>query len=178
MNNLDALFNIGYGLYVITSNNGINHNGLIVNSVMQVTNVPNRIAVTIDKKNYSHDTIKKSGIMNVNCLSTDAPFSIFENFGFKSGRDNNKFSEITPKFSENGLAYLPQYINAFISLKVNVLQIYNNGKVQNRFLDWQHMEHVHQMVIDGLILLDGSVERYVYNLVVADTNHDVALPIE
>lgn len=119
MINTDALFNIGYGLYVITSNDGNRDNGLIVNSVMQVTNIPNRIAVTIDKKNYSHDTIKKSGIMNVNCLSVDAPFSIFENFGFKSGKDNNKFSDMTPLYSENGLAFLPQYINAFISLKVS-----------------------------------------------------------
>ena len=117
--NNSALFNIGYGLYVITSKdeNG-KDNGLIVNAVMQVTNTPNRIAVAINKQNYSHDTIKASGIMNVNCLSVEAPFSVFERFGFASGRDTNKFADITPLRSDNGLAYLKEYINAYISLKI------------------------------------------------------------
>ncbi len=114
----NALFKISYGLFVVTSNDGNRDNGLIVNTVTQVTNTPNRIAVTINKQNYSHDVIKETGIMNVNCLSTDAPFSVFENFGFKSGRDTNKFENIKPNRSANGLAVLPQYINAFISLKV------------------------------------------------------------
>lgn len=120
MSNVDnaALFKISYGLFVVTSKNGNRDNGLIVNTVTQVTNTPNRIAVTINKQNYSHDVIKETGIMNVNCLSTDAPFSVFENFGFKSGRDADKFDGITPNRSENGLAVLGQYINAFISLKV------------------------------------------------------------
>ncbi len=117
-NDFTALFNIGYGLYVVTSNDGKKDNGLIVNTVTQVTNTPNRIAVTINKQNYSHHIIKQTGIMNVNCLSTDAPFSIFENFGFKSGRNNDKFENITPLYSENGLAFLPRYINSFMSLKV------------------------------------------------------------
>lgn len=114
----NALFKISYGLFVVTSNDGNRDNGLIVNTVTQVTNTPNRIAVTINKQNYSHDVIKETGIMNVNCLSTDAPFSVFENFGFKSGRDTNKFENINPVRSANGLAVLPEYINAFISLKV------------------------------------------------------------
>ena len=114
----NALFKISYGLFVVTSNDGNRDNGLIVNTVTQVTNTPNRIAVTINKQNYSHDVIKETGIMNVNCLSTDAPFAVFENFGFRSGRDANKFEDITPNRSANGLAVLPQYINAFISLKV------------------------------------------------------------
>ena len=115
---LTALFNIGYGLYVVTSNDGKKDNGLILNAIMQVTNTPNRVAVTINKQNYSHDVIKASGVMNVNCLSTDAPFSVFENFGFKSGRNVNKFEGTTPLRSDNGLAFLPRYINAFMSLKV------------------------------------------------------------
>ena len=115
---LTALFSISYGLYVVTSNDGTKDNGLIVNTVTQVTNTPNRIAVTIDKNNYSHDIIKKTGKLNVNCLSVDAPFGIFENFGFQSGRDADKFAEIKPMYSQNGLAYLPQYSNSFISLEV------------------------------------------------------------
>lgn len=117
-NDLTALFHIGYGLYVVTSNDGNRDNGLIVNTVTQVTNTPNRIAVTINKANYSHDVIKRTGIMNINCLSVDAPFSVFETFGFQSGRDADKFAGMEPLHSDNGLAFLPRYINAFMSLKV------------------------------------------------------------
>lgn len=117
-NDLSALFNIGYGLYVVTSNDGKRDNGLIVNTVTQVTNTPNRIAVTINKENYSHHVIKQTGIMNINCLSTDAPFSIFERFGFQSGRSADKFAGLEFPRSDNGLAFLPRYINSFMSLKV------------------------------------------------------------
>ena len=71
---MGALFNIGYGLYVITSNDGKKDNGMIGNSVMQITNSPARVVVGINKANYSHDVIKETGIMNVNCLAVDAPF--------------------------------------------------------------------------------------------------------
>lgn len=117
-NDLTALFNIGYGLYVVTSNDGNRDNGLIVNTVSQVTNTPNRIAVTINKQNYSHHVIKQTGVMNVNCLDTTAPFEVFQNFGFQSGRTADKFANMTPLHSDNGLAFLPRYINSFMSLKV------------------------------------------------------------
>ena len=117
-NDLTALFKIGYGLYVVTSNDGKKDNGLIVNTVTQVTNSPNRVAVCINKQNYSHHVIKNTGIMNVNCLSVEAPFSVFENFGFQSGRNNDKFKDCTPLRSDNGLVFLPHYINSFMSLKV------------------------------------------------------------
>ncbi len=117
-NDLTALFNIGYGLYVITSNDGKKDNGLIVNTVTQVTNTPNRIAVTINKESYSHHVIKQSGKMNINCLSTEAPFSVFETFGFKSGRNVNKFENCDVLRSDNGLVFLAKYINSFMSLKV------------------------------------------------------------
>lgn len=117
-NDLTALFKIGYGLYVVTSNDGKKDNGLIVNTVSQVTNTPNRVAVTINKDNYSHHVIKQTGIMNLNCLSTDAPFKVFETFGFQSGRTADKFAEMNPLRSDNGLAFLPRYINSFMSLKV------------------------------------------------------------
>ncbi len=116
---LTALFNIGYGLYVITSNDGKKDNGLIVNTVTQVTNTPNRIAVCINKDNYSHHVIKQTGIMNINCLSQDAPFSVFQNFGFQSGRSADKFAGQEILRSDNGLAFLPMYINSFMSLKVD-----------------------------------------------------------
>lgn len=117
-NDLKALFNIGYGLYVVTSNDGKKDNGLIVNTVSQVTNSPDRVAVIINKENYSHHVIKQTGIMNVNCLSVDAPFSIFEKFGFVSGRNKNKFENEEILHSDNGLVFLPRYINSFMSLKV------------------------------------------------------------
>lgn len=113
-----ALFRIGYGLYVVTARDGDKDNGLIVNTVTQVTNTPNRVAVTINKQNYTHDMIKKTGKMNVNCLSVEAPFKVFENFGFRSGRDVDKFADCTPLRSDNGLVFLPRYINALLSLQV------------------------------------------------------------
>lgn len=118
-NDLTALFNIGYGLYVVTSNDGKKDNGLIVNTVTQVTNTPNRIAVTINKQNYSHHVIKQTGIMNVNCLDVSAPFSVFQRFGFQSGRTVDKFADMEVQKSDNGLAFLPRYINSFMSLKVD-----------------------------------------------------------
>lgn len=115
---LTALFRIGYGLYVVTSNDGSKDNGLIVNTVSQVTDNPNRVAVCINKQNYSHHVIKQTGIMNVNCLSIDAPFSVFQNFGFQSGRNADKFAGEEVVRSDNGLVFLTKYINAFMSLKV------------------------------------------------------------
>ena len=117
-NDLTALFHLGYGLYVVTSNDGKKDNGLIVNTVTQVTSVPNRVAVTINKENYSHHVIKQSGKMNVNCLTEDAPFKIFETFGFTSGRNTDKFANSEPLRSDNGLVFLPRHINSFLSLKV------------------------------------------------------------
>ena len=117
-NDMTALFNIGYGLYVVTCHDGKKDNGLIVNTVTQVTNTPNRVAVTISKENYSHHVIKQAGKMNINCLTTDAPFTVFEKFGFVSGRNVDKFADCEPLRSDNGLIVLPRYINSFLSLKV------------------------------------------------------------
>ena len=117
-NDLSALFKIGYGLYVVTSNDGKKDNALIVNTVTQVTDSPNRIAVTINKQNYSHHIIKQTGKMNINCLSTDAPFKVFEDYGFVSGRNTDKFAGQEVLRSDNSLVFLPRYINSFMSLKV------------------------------------------------------------
>ena len=117
-NDLTALFRIGYGLYVVTSNDGKKDNGLIVNTVSQVSDNPNRVAVNINKANYSHHVIRQTGILNVNCLSVEAPFSVFQNFGFQSGRVADKFAGWAEVRSDNGLRILPKYINAVFSLKV------------------------------------------------------------
>ena len=117
-NDMTALFRIGYGLYVVTSNDGKKDNGLIVNTVTQLTDSPFRVAVNINKTNYSHHVIKQTGVLNVNCLSVEAPFSVFEQFGFQSGRSADKFAGQKINRSDNGLVFLDKYINAFMSLKV------------------------------------------------------------
>ena len=117
-NDMSALFRIGYGLYVVTSNDGKKDNGLIVNTVTQLTDNPFRVAVNINKANYSHHVIQQTGVLNVNCLSVDAPFSVFQQFGFQSGRTADKFAGTKVNRSGNGLVFLDNYINAFMSLKV------------------------------------------------------------
>ena len=127
-NDMNALFKIGYGLYVVTSNDGKQNNGLIVNTVTQVSDNPNRIAVNINKANYSYHVIKQTGILNVNCLTVDAPFKVFENFGFQSGRNTDKFVNYPYILSDNGLPILTNYINASISLKVeNYIDLDSHG---------------------------------------------------
>lgn len=127
-NDMNALFKIGYGLYVVTSNDGKQNNGLIVNTVTQVSDNPNRIAVNINKANYSYHVIKQTGILNVNCLTVDAPFKVFENFGFQSGRNTDKFVNYPYILSDNGLPILTNYTNASISLKVeNYIDLDSHG---------------------------------------------------
>ena len=117
-NDMTALFRIGYGLYVVTSNDGRKDNGLIVNTVTQLTDNPYRVAVNINKANYSHHVIRQTGVLNVNCLSIDAQFSVFQQFGFQSGRTVDNFAGQKINRSGNGLVFLDKYINAFMSLKV------------------------------------------------------------
>ncbi len=114
-----ALFKLGYGLYVVTCNDGNKDNGLIVNTVIQVSDNPNRIAVNINKANYSCEVVDKTGVLNVSTLSEDAPFNVFQHFGFQSGRNADKFAgyEHAAK-SSNGLPYLTKYANGYISGKV------------------------------------------------------------
>lgn len=118
--NTAALFKIGYGLYVVTTNDGVRDNGCIVNTVTQLTSSPLRVSVCINKGNYTCETVRKTGILNVNCLSTEAPFSVFQRFGFQSGRTADKFAGIDYFIgrTDNGLAVLSKNTNAVMSLKV------------------------------------------------------------
>lgn len=113
-----ALFKLGYGLYVLTLSDGEKDNGLIVNTVVQLSHEPERIAVSINKQNYSHDIIRKTKKINVNCLTESAPFSIFEKFGFTSGREVDKFKGDKKTKLQNGLVALTENVNAIISLEV------------------------------------------------------------
>ncbi len=146
-----ALFKIGYGLYVVTSNDGKKDNGLIVNTVTQVSDNPNRIAVNVNKANYSCEIIEKTGKLNVSMLSEDAPFSIFKHFGFQSGRTADKFSDFEhAEKSSNGLMYLSKYANAYVS-----------GKVLDTVDLGSHMMFICE-VTESVILSDKNTMTYTY----------------
>ena len=113
-----ALYKIGYGLYVVTINDGVKDNGLIVNTVVQLSSSPERIAVSVNKENFSHDIIKKTKKLNVNCLTESAPFSVFEKFGFQSGRSVDKFKGDKKTRLSNGILAITDSVNAIIALEV------------------------------------------------------------
>lgn len=112
-----ALYNLGYGLYVITTKADGKDNGMICNTVMQVGDKP-LIAVGINKANYTHDLVKKSGLINVNCLTESAPFDLFKDFGFQSGKQVSKFRYHVVSRLSNGVIRLHSHVNAVIGLKV------------------------------------------------------------
>jgi flavin reductase (DIM6/NTAB) family NADH-FMN oxidoreductase RutF len=113
------MYNLTYGLFILTARDGEKDNGCIVNTVCQVTTEPNRITVCVNKNNYTHDMIMKTGVFNVSVLSQDAQFAQFKQFGFQSGRDVDKFAgyEYVDR-SENGVLYVTENTNALISGKV------------------------------------------------------------
>ncbi len=117
--NINALFKISYGLYVLIAEENGFDNGCIINTFSQVTNTPNRVAVVVNKTNKTADMIRKTGIFNVSIISESANFDLFKNFGFQSGNEVNKFVEFKDTArSSNGLLYLTKYSNAYISCKV------------------------------------------------------------
>lgn len=122
MNTLNptALHNIGYGLYVLTAREGDKDNGCIINVCQQVTDTPLQIMITVNKQNYTHDMIMRTGRFNVSLLTEHAPFEVFKHFGFQSGRDVNKFEQCEVEMrSANGILYIPRYTNAYISGQLN-----------------------------------------------------------
>ena len=115
----NALFKIGYGLYVLTTNYENKDNGCIINTVMQISDSPLRISVTVNKLNLTHDMIKDSCVFNISCLTVDTPFEIFERFGYHSGRDTDKFNDFDNLVrTANNVLCVPQYSNAIISCRV------------------------------------------------------------
>ena len=114
-----AVFNIGYGLYVLTAREGERHNGCIVNTVQQLTDSPLRIGVTVNKNNLTHDMIARTGLFNASVLSQSVDFEVFRHFGFQSGRTAEKIAGYPGMaVSENGLTYLGEKTNAYLSGKV------------------------------------------------------------
>ncbi len=120
MSNIDykAMYQIGYGLYVVSANDG-KDNGCIVNTVVQLTDTPLRVAVTVNKSNYTYEQILATGKLNVSVLSEDAPFSLFERFGFQSGRETDKWQGFDYWRTDNGLTALTgEFCNTVFSLQV------------------------------------------------------------
>lgn len=116
----DALFNLEYGIFILTANENGKDNGCITNSVMQISSgTPQTIAVSVNKKNYTHDMISRTKMLNVNILTTEVPMEVIKHFGFQSGRDMNKFENCQHLYrTNNGLVYIPVYTNSVISGKV------------------------------------------------------------
>lgn len=115
----NAMFSITYGLYILTARDGEKDNGCVINTLAQLTSQPNRISITVNKSNYTHDMIKKTKVFNVSILTENTPFGVFEHFGFKSGRDSEKFfSALENNRSENGVLYIPSCTNAYVCAKV------------------------------------------------------------
>ncbi len=114
----NAMFKLSYGLFVLTAKDGDKDNGCIINTAAQLTANPNRITIAVNKGNYTHDMILKTGLFNVSVLTNDAPFDIFKYYGFQSGRDVDKFPGSGFPRSRNGLIFITGCTNAFLSGKV------------------------------------------------------------
>lgn len=112
-----SLFKLSYGLFVLTAKTD-KDNGCIINTATQITDSPKTICISVNKANLTHDMIMESGEFNLSVLTEEVPFTIFQRFGFQSGRNAMKFFNLDVRRSENGLYYLPEYTNAFISGKV------------------------------------------------------------
>ncbi len=115
---LKALYQLGYGLYVLTARDGEKDNGCIVNTVMQVASNPLLVAVGVNKQNYTCGLVQQTGMLNVNSLTIDTPFEVFRHFGYQSGRNVDKFAGKTPARSTNGLVILTDHTGGFLSLSV------------------------------------------------------------
>ena len=115
---LKSLHKISYGVYVVTSGKNDVCNGQIANSVIQVSSKPAMIAVSINKQNYTHELIKETGVFAVSVLSEDAPLSFIGNFGFKCGRDFDKFKDIKNKVGKTGARIVLNYSVAYYETKV------------------------------------------------------------
>lgn len=114
-----AMYALSYGLFVLTARVGGKDNGCIINTAGQVTSTPNRISITVNKDNFTHNMIRESGAFNISILSEQADFSLFRHFGFQSGRTVDKFDGYTAcKRSANGLYYITEGTNAYISATV------------------------------------------------------------
>lgn len=111
-----TMFNLTYGLFVLTARQDDKDNGCIINTAGQVTAEPNRISIALNKSNFTHDMIRSTGKLNLSILSEDAKFSTFQHFGFQSGSNTDKFDGYNQAVrSQNGIYYITEGTNGFIS---------------------------------------------------------------
>ena len=114
----EAMYKLTYGLFVLTVKDGEKQNGCIVNTVSMITDNPKRITVFVNKANYTEELLRKTGELNVSVLTESAPFEVFKQFGFCSGRDTDKFAGKNYPKAENGIYYIAENTNALLSAKV------------------------------------------------------------
>ena len=111
---------LSYGLYIVTTKDGEKANGCIVNTAIQAASTPNQLCICINKANYTHDMVLKTGVFNVSVLSKTALFPLYQRFGFQSGREVDKFADYTAyKNAENGVPYIIEGTNAYLAVKVS-----------------------------------------------------------
>ena len=117
--NKKAMYNLSYGLFVLTARQDGKDNGCIINTAGQVTSSPNRISIAVNKDNLTHDMVKATGKFNISIISEAAQFELFKHFGFQSGRDTDKLAGWAyAERSANGVMYLTKGVNAYISATV------------------------------------------------------------
>ena len=114
-----AVYKLSYGLFVVTARENSKDNGCITNTVGLITDNPKRIQLAVNKANFTHGMIVRTGTFNVSILNQDAPFAVFQQFGFCSGRETDKFASVSYNDrAENGVRYIPENCNAVLSGKV------------------------------------------------------------
>lgn len=113
-----AMYTLSYGLFLLSAQADGIDNACIINTACQVTSTPNRLTIAVNNANFTTGMIEKSGAFNLSVLDETAPFSVFEHFGFRSGRDGSKLDGVEYARSENGLIYLPAHAAAYLSCKV------------------------------------------------------------
>ena len=115
---MNAMFNISYGLYILTAKTE-KTNGCVINALSQVTSNPNQIMIAINKNNYTTEQILKSKKFNISILNEEVNYDLIKRFGFASGKDIDKFDGFTDfKIAENGIPYITQGTNSYISAEV------------------------------------------------------------
>lgn len=115
-----AMYKLSYGLFVLTAKEGDKDNGCIINTAIQAASTPNQVSICVNKANYTHDMIIRTGEFTVSTISQEASFDLFKHFGFQTGREVDKFADFADcKRGSNGLYYVTKGTNAFISVKVD-----------------------------------------------------------
>lgn len=114
-----AMYSLSYGLFVLTAHEGTKDSGCIINTAIQAASAPNQVSICVNKANYTHDMIARTGVFNVSTISEKATFGLFKHFGFSSGRDTDKFKDYDDWFrGVNGVPYVTEGTNAYISVEV------------------------------------------------------------